>query len=352
MRLDDEEAATSCRLPISNSEIVKLAHGSGGKLSSSLIESVFLPLLGNDVLNKQDDAADIQIGDLKIAITTDSYVVSPIFFPGGDIGSLAVHGTVNDLTMRGAKPLFLAATFIIEEGFPIADLHRVADSFAQACRSSDVSLLAADTKVVGRGAADKIFVTTTGIGIIACDPVPASDRARAGDVIIVSGDLGLHGMAVMASREGLDLETQIRSDSAPLNKLVLPILQMGYIPRCMRDITRGGLATVLNEIAKSSSVGMLIEENAIPVDPQVSAVCELLGLDPLYVACEGRFVAIMDASCSDQFLATMKGFPQGAQARVIGRVVEEAPGRVVLKSTIGGRRILDKLAGDQLPRIC
>lgn len=352
MTFDDENPLLNCRTPVSSSEIVKLAHGSGGKMASSLIQNLFLPRLSNEFLNKLDDAADLQIAKSRIAVSTDSYVVSPIFFPGGDIGSLAVNGTVNDLCMRGATPQYLTASFIMEEGFPLADLELVIASFAKACEIAGVKVVAADTKVVGRGAADKLFITTSGIGTIECDPIPSCQSAREGDDIIVSGDIGLHGIAVMTAREGLHLETEIRSDSTALRKIVSSILETGLVPHCMRDITRGGLATVLNEICQSSGVAMHIDESKIPVDSQVSAVCELLGLDPLYVACEGRFVAVVDPIYSNKLLEIMSQDKTCKDAAIIGKVVAGEPPRVILNSCIGGKRIVDMLAGDQLPRIC
>lgn len=342
----------SCPVPVVASGIIRLGHGSGGKMTTNLIESTFLPLLGNDVLNQLDDAALVTVQGATLAITTDSYVVSPIFFPGGDIGSLAVHGTINDLAMRGARPLFLAASFILEEGLSIDDLRRVVSSVGEACRISGIKLVAADTKVVNRGAADQIFITTTGFGVIDKLPAPAANRAEPSDCIIVSGDIGRHGIAVMSCREGLDLETDVLSDSFPLHNIVNAILQESGDVHCLRDVTRGGLASVLNELASASGVGIEIEEAAIPVHPQVRAVCELLGLDPLYVACEGRLVAIVPAGSSGQVLEAMRKLSGAEAASTIGMVVADHPGRVVLRSRVGGNRILDKLSGEQLPRIC
>jgi hydrogenase expression/formation protein HypE len=342
----------SCPLPRTDSELIRLGHGSGGTMSAALIGELFLPKLGNETLSLLDDAAIVQIGKGSIAVTTDSYVVSPLVFPGGNIGSLAVHGTINDLAMRGAKPLFIAAGFIIEEGLAIDLLSKLIDAFAAACRDTGVQLIAADTKVVGKGAADKLFITTTGIGLIEHQPAPSAQNATAGDVIIVSGDIGRHGMAIMSTREGLDLETEIVSDSAPLHTVVQAILASGIQVHCLRDITRGGLAGVLNELAAASGVGMEIEEGAIPVHPQVKAVCELLGLDSLYVACEGRFVAIVPESEEERLLSMLNEQSQGGEARTIGRVTCEHPSRVIMQSHVGGKRILDKLSGEQLPRIC
>jgi hydrogenase expression/formation protein HypE len=343
----------SCGLPKVSDEIVKLGHGSGGKMTAHLIEQIFLPRIGNDVLNQLDDAALVDVEDAPIAITTDSYVVSPIFFPGGDIGSLAVHGTVNDLAMRGAKPLFITASFILEEGLPMDHLTRIATSMQQACADVPVKLVAADTKVVNRGAADQVFITTAGVGIINAVPAPAANRARPGDCVLISGDIGRHGIAIMSCREGLELETAITSDSQPLNQLVQAMLEIDPSQvHTLRDITRGGLAGVLNEIAVSSQVGITIEEAAIPVHKEVKAVCELLGLDPLYVACEGRLVALVSEAAAPRLLDVMRKQSCGASACLIGRVLTDTGGRVILRSTIGGNRILDKLSGEQLPRIC
>lgn len=341
-----------CSIPHMGSSLIRLGHGSGGKMTTQLIESIFLPRLGNDILNQLDDAADVIVGGKSLAITTDSYVVSPIFFPGGDIGCLAVHGTVNDLAMRAARPLFLTATFILEEGLQIEKLAKIVDSVARACADANVKLVAADTKVVGKGAADKLFITTSGVGIIEREPAPAANRARPGDYVLLSGDVGRHGMAVMSTREGLELETDIVSDTAPLHEIVSNMLASGDSIHCLRDVTRGGLAGVLCELAQASGVGISIEESSIPVHPQVSAVCELLGLDPLYVACEGRFITIASPYGAGELLEIMRKDSLAENASIIGRVVDEHPGRVVLRTRVGGNRILDKLSGEQLPRIC
>lgn len=284
-------------------------------------------------------------------MTTDSYVVSPIFFPGGDIGSLSIHGTVNDLAMSGARPLYLSATFILEEGLAISELARVVESMRLACIDCGVQVVAADTKVVNRGCADKLFITTCGVGLIETLPAPAANLAQVGDCILLSGDIGRHGVAVMTSREGLELETDIESDSFPLHKIVDRLRQSSAV-HCLRDITRGGLTGVLNELAACSGVGMEIDESNVPIHAQVRGVCELLGLDPFYVACEGRFVAIVPESEAESALAAIKSVEGGAGAQIIGRVTKEHPQRVVLRSRVGGSRILDKLSGEQLPRIC
>lgn len=347
------DAALSCRLPSHVKSSVRLGHGSGGRLMSDLIEKVFLNRLWDSRLGPPDDATVVTMGNgPSIAVTTDSYVVQPIFFPGGDIGSLAIHGTINDLAVRGAIPRYITAAFILEEGLLIADLQRIVDSMSEACRLSDVTFIAGDTKVVNKGAGDQIFITTTGIGQVFADPVPASNKARPGDVILVSGELGLHGTAIMCAREGLELETDITSDSAPLHTLVASMFLASKQIHCLRDVTRGGLASVLNEIAHDSQVGMEIREKDIPVNGQVKSVCELLGLDPYYVACEGRLVAVVDELSADSVLQAMRAHPEGVNAAAVGRVVAEHSGRVVCVSQIGGKRIVDKLSGEQLPRIC
>lgn len=342
----------NCRVGTNNSEIIRLGHGSGGKMTASLIESVFLPALGNETLNQLDDAAVIKARDTTIAFTTDAYVVSPLFFPGGNIGSLAVHGTVNDLAMRGAKPLFLSASFILEEGFPIAELNQIIASMSAACADAHVQLVAADTKVVDKNSADKLFITTSGIGVIEHLPAPSASRAKPGDAILLSGDIGRHGIAVMACRENLELETAILSDSCPLDKVVHAMLTQTNAVNCLRDITRGGLAGVLNELVAASKVGIEIEEELIPIHPEVKAVCELLGLDPLYVACEGRLVAIVPAEHANTMLEIMRKQTHSENSVCIGKVVAEHSERVVMRSIVGGSRIVDKLSGEQLPRIC
>lgn len=343
----------ACKLPLTNSSVVKLGHGSGGKMTANLIESLFLPAIGNPILNAMEDAAVLSLSDGQIAVTTDSYVVSPIFFPGGDIASLAVHGTVNDLAMRGALPLALTAAFILEEGLPLDQLSRLMASMKEACTRCGVQLIAADTKVVGRGAADKIFITTTGLGRVRSMPAPSVSRAVEGDHIILSGDIGRHGIAIMAQRAGLELETSIESDSAPVHLLVDAMLSSTSHVHCLRDVTRGGLAGVLNEIAQASSVGVAINESSLVVCSEVQAVCELLGLDPLFVACEGRFVAIVsDDGLRDLEHLFLSNPEVWSTFKCIGRIVDKHPGRVVMQSVIGGNRIVDKLSGEQLPRIC
>ncbi len=342
----------SCPIPNQDLGVIKLGHGSGGRMTDQLIEQAFMPILTNPILSQKEDASVVPLNSQRLAFTTDSYVVNPIIFPGGDIGSLSVHGTVNDLCMRGAKPMYLSAAFIMEEGLSRQRLETIVNSMQRACVESGIQLICADTKVVNKGCADELFINTSGIGAILNQHVPSVSFARAGDVVIVSGDIGRHGMAIMAAREGLDLETTIESDSAPLHILVENLMQTGASLHVLRDVTRGGLAGVLNEIAMASIVGVEIHEAEIEVNNEVKAACEILGLDPLYVACEGRLVAIVAPECESMALSLMRQSPHGGQAKTIGSIVSEHPGRVVMRSSVGGRRIVDKLAGEQLPRIC
>jgi len=330
---------------------VLLAHGSGGKLSHDLIEKNFVPAFGNPVLNKLDDSAVFELGG-RLAFTTDSFVVSPIFFPGGDIGKLAVNGTVNDLAMNGAVPLYLSLSFIIEEGFLIAELEKVVNSIHQAADEAGVKIVAGDTKVVNQGSADKLFINTSGIGIVSPGVDISGANAIPGDKVIVSGSLGDHGIAVLSQREGLKFQVPIESDCAPLNKLVAEILETSAGIHCLRDPTRGGLATTLNEFAEQSQVGIRIEEESIPINKAVLAACELLGFDPLYVANEGRLVAVVTPSDADKVLAKMRQNQYGTEATIIGEVVNEHPGKVVMKTRLGSSRIVDMPVGELLPRIC
>lgn len=329
---------------------VLLAHGSGGKLSHDLIES-FLPLFDNKLLSKLDDSAVFQT-EGRLAFTTDSYVVSPIFFPGGDIGKLAVCGTVNDLSMSGATPLYLSLSLIIEEGLPVDDLQRVMASVRKAVEEAGVEVVTGDTKVVNHGNADKLFINTSGIGVVAPGVDVSGSNARPGDSIILSGTIGDHGIAVMSQREGLEFSSQIESDCAPLNSLVVDMLKACPQIHCLRDPTRGGVASTLNELAGQSGVGMKIEEERIPVREGVRAACELLGLDPLYVANEGKLVAMVPAAEAAAVIDIMQKNPYGKQAVIIGEVVAEHPGRVVMKTSLGASRIVDMLVGELLPRIC
>lgn len=352
-----EIAATSlpgsaCPLPITQHERIVLGHGSGGKLSAQLIESVFLPAFNNPALNKLDDQAMLQVNGSRLAFTTDAFVVTPLFFPGGDIGKLAVNGTVNDLAMSGARPLYLAAAFILEEGLSTDELRRIVQSMSEAAKNAGVQLVAGDTKVVNRGKGDKIFISTTGIGVLEKPVNISADRARPGDKIILSGYIGDHGMAILSQREGLEFEGVIESDCAALHELVSEMLDVSLHIHCLRDPTRGGMATVLNEIATRSKVGMLLQETEIPVRDSVRGACEILGLDPLYVANEGKLVAIVPREYANATVERMRQNVYGRDARVIGEVVAEHPGMVLMKTEIGGTRVLDTLFGEQLPRIC
>ena len=343
---------STCPLPLTHDEQIVLGHGSGGKLSAQLIDRVFLPAFSNPVLDRLDDQAVLNIGSSRLAFTTDAFVVTPLFFPGGNIGSLAVNGTVNDLAMSGARPLYLAATFILEEGLPMEELCRVVQSMKESAMDAGVQLVAGDTKVVNRGKADKLFISTTGLGVIDKAVVISADRAMAGDKIILSGFIGDHGMAILSQRENLEFEGVIESDCAALHQLVQDMLDVSLDLHCLRDPTRGGLATVLNEIASRSQVGMMLRATDIPVRDTVRGACEILGLDPLYVANEGKLIAIVAPDAADAMVARMRQKPLGADARVIGEVIENHPGMVLMKTEIGGTRVLDTLFGEQLPRIC
>jgi hydrogenase expression/formation protein HypE len=334
-----------------SNEKILLSHGSGGKLSHELVEKRFLPFLANPALNKLDDSAIFEASG-RLAFTTDAYVVNPIFFPGGDIGRLSVCGTVNDLAMNGARPLYLSLAAIIEEGFSLSELEQVMQSIKKAAEEAEISIIAGDTKVVNRGQADKLFVTTSGVGIIPSGVDISGANARAGDKVLLSGSIGDHGMAIMSQREGLKFSTSLQSDCAPLNKLVSEMLEVSSRIHCMRDPTRGGLATTLNELARQSKVGVVIQEAKIPVKEEVKAACELLGLDPIYVANEGKLVAIVDPVDADQILAQMRKNGYGRDAALIGEVTREHPGKVIMKTKLGSSRILDMLSGELLPRIC
>lgn len=333
-------------------DAITLDHGSGGRASFELVTGVFLPQFKNALLEGLEDSTVFQVGGQRLAFSTDSYVVDPIFFPGGDIGCLAVNGTVNDLAMRGAVPRFLSAGFIIEEGFPMADLGRIVASMQRAAEDAGVQIVAGDTKVVNRGGVDKIFINTAGVGVIE-SPVDISGKnARAGDAVLVSGTLGDHGVTILSKRGGLSFEASIESDSAPLNGLVAEMMSVSNRIHVMRDPTRGGLATSLNEIALTSNVGIELFEDQIPLRESVLGACEILGLDPLYIANEGKLIAIVGPDDAGKVLDCMKAHRFGAEAAVIGRVVSGNPGRVFMKTGVGGTRILDMLAGEQLPRIC
>ncbi|MBO0775907.1 MAG: hydrogenase expression/formation protein HypE [Actinobacteria bacterium] len=329
-----------------------MAHGAGGKATQPLIEAIFLDAFRNPLLEPLEDAARLQAGTARLALTTDSFVVSPLFFPGGTIGDLAVNGTVNDLAVAGATPLYLSAGFILEEGFPVADLTRIAGSMRDAAAAAGVHVVTGDTKVVERGKADGCYINTAGVGVVEGDRELGVARARPGDVIIVSGPIGDHGVTIMLARGELDIEADLCSDTAALNGLVAGLLAAVPGVRALRDATRGGVATILNEIARAAEVGVLVAEDDMPVRDEVRGAAELLGIDPMYVACEGRLVAVVDAGQAEQALAALRGHPLGSDAAVIGRVTADNPGVVQLKTAFGGTRIVDLLVGDPLPRIC
>ena len=356
-------------------ERITLSHGSGGKATHNLIEGVFAPAFANPLLDRMDDSATFSLADFglpifdnagsqspitnpqssipRMAFTTDTYVVSPLFFPGGDIGKLAVHCTVNDLAMAGARPLYLSAGFILEEGFAIADLRRIVDSMAAAAAAAGVMIVTGDTKVVQRGKADGVFINTAGIGVIEADWPIGQAEVRPGDKVLVSGSVGDHGIAIMLAREALELETDVQSDTAPLHGLVAALMAaVGSGIHCLKDPTRGGIATTLNEIALASEVGIALDEHAIPVHPGVRGACEILGLDPLTIANEGKLIAVVAREHAAAALAAMRTHPLGAAAAIIGEVRAEPVAMVFLRTDIGGTRVLDMLVGDPLPRIC
>jgi hydrogenase expression/formation protein HypE len=331
---------------------ITMSHGAGGKATQTLIEAVFLETFRNPLLEPLEDAARLHVNGATVAMTTDSYVVSPLFFPGGDIGDLAVNGTVNDLSMAGAVPLYLSAGFILEEGFPVADLARIATSMQAAARQAGVQVVTGDTKVVEKGKADGCYINTAGIGLIEHNVNLGVAHAQPGDVIMVSGPIGDHGVTIMLARGELDIEADICSDTAPLNTMVASLLAAVSGVRALRDATRGGVATILNEIAVAAGVGVLVSEDDIPVRPVVRGASELLGIDPMYVACEGRLVAVVSPQDAPAALAALRAHPQGGEAAIIGTVTAEPPGIVQLKTAFGGTRIVDLLVGDPLPRIC
>ncbi|RPJ60762.1 MAG: hydrogenase expression/formation protein HypE [Acidobacteria bacterium] len=342
-----------CPLPIRRYPRVMVAHGGGGRLMNDLIREMILPAFNNPILNQIADSASLRVPSGRLAFTTDSYVVQPLFFPGGDIGSLAVHGTVNDLAMIGARPLFLSAGFILEEGLPMETLWTVVQSMRRAAEKAGVTIVTGDTKVVDRGKGDGLFINTAGIGILEHSLDIAPSQVKQGDVLLVNGDLGRHGMAVLAAREGLEFETSIESDSAPLADLVLTLLREGIGIHCLRDLTRGGLASALVEIAEQARLALTIDEKTLPCHPDVRAICEVLGFDPLHVANEGRLVAFVPADQVDRALVLMKDHTEGQGAVQIGRVTGiDCRGQVTLRSLIGANRIVDMLSGEQLPRIC
>jgi hydrogenase expression/formation protein HypE len=357
----------TCPRPLQNYPTIVMGHGAGGKMMADLIEHLFAPAFDNPWLGQMGDSTVLEIPAGRTAFTTDSFVVSPLFFPGGNIGELAVYGTVNDLAMRGARPLFLSAGFILEEGLPMEDLGGIVTSMAAACRKAGVNIATGDTKVVQKGHGDGIYINTSGLGVIPSNVDIGPANARPGDVVLVSGTMGDHGIAIMSVREGLSFGTEIRSDTAPLNGLMEAMLEAAGVAKtsevpqtsevclpihCLRDATRGGLAAVLNELSIASNVGIEFDERKVPIRPAVSAACEMLGLDPLYIANEGKLVAILPEDVAEKVLSAMRSHEYGRDATIIGRVVSEHPGMVTAKTAIGGMRVVDLPAGELLPRIC
>jgi hydrogenase expression/formation protein HypE len=361
----DDDFLGTCPVPKSNYDRVLLGHGSGGRLSADLIQRLFLPALGNDVLAALEDQATLTLDQAvhahngnghaaapRIAFTTDSFVVRPLIFPGGDIGKLAVHGTVNDLAVGGAIPKFLSAAFILEEGLEMETLRQIVASMRSACQEAGVDLVTGDTKVVDRGKGDGVFICTSGIGIVPAGRTLSIHQARPGDAVLVNGTIGDHGVAIMSVREGIEFETAVESDTAALNGLTETMLAASPNIRCMRDPTRGGVSSALNELAAASRVGIELDEAAIPIRPEVHGACEMLGLDPLYVANEGKLLAVVPPDDCERVLTAMRRHELGQNAAQIGTVVADHPGIVLLKSLIGGQRVVSMLAGEQLPRIC
>lgn len=342
----------SCPSPKKEYPNIILAHGGGGKLTQELIKNLFFPNFKNEFLEPLNDSAILNIKNLKIAFTTDGYVVKPHFFPGGDIGKLSIFGTVNDLSVSGAKPLYISSSFIIEEGFPMEDLEKIIISMKKAAEEAKVLITTGDTKVVEKGKGDGIFISTAGIGIVLIDPPPEPKRIKEGDLIILNGDIGRHGMAVLSKREGFEVETEIKSDCADLSKIILKLIEEGVEIHAMRDLTRGGLGTCLIEMAKSVNLNFLIEEKKIPVKEEVIGFCELLGFDPIYVANEGKFVAFVPEKDSKKAIEIIRSFEEGKEAEIIGYVEGKRGGNVIIEPYRGARRLLSLLSGEQLPRIC
>jgi hydrogenase expression/formation protein HypE len=352
---DTGEALSSgmCPVPASDSLTILMAHGGGGRMTQRLIEGLFLPSFDNPALRELHDGAVLEVAGARLAFSTDSFVISPLFFPGGDIGSLAVHGTVNDLAMCGAQPLALSAGLILEEGLPLADLARIVSSMETAARGAGVSIVTGDTKVVNRGKGDGVFINVSGVGLIRPGVRISPRRARPGDVVLVSGEIAVHGIAIMSLREGLSFETTLESDTAPLHGIVAELLAaLEDKVHVLRDPTRGGVASTLNEIAGQAGVGIRLDEARLPVGEEVRGACEILGLDPLYVANEGKCVVIVERETAERALEILRAHPLGKKAEIIGEVVADPPGKVLLKSRIGGLRVVDLLSGEQLPRIC
>ncbi len=348
----EETPFSQCPLPVSQVTEILMGHGSGGKLSAQLIENLILPAFRNPELEPLDDQAVVPLGGARLAFTTDSYVVTPLFFPGGDIGELAINGTINDLAMGGAQPLYLSLAFILEEGLPLAELQRVIESARRAAQRAGVKIVTGDTKVVGKGSGDKVFINTSGIGVIAPGIDLSSARVRPGDAILLSGTIGDHGIAILSQREGLELEGEILSDTAPLHDLAAAALGACPEIHAMRDPTRGGLAATLVEFASRRNLGIEVDETAIPIRDTVRGACEILGLDPLLVANEGKLVAFVPEAHSERVLTALRGHPLGRRAARIGRVTQRHPGLVLLKTPVGGERVLDLPFAEALPRIC
>lgn len=348
----DISGGFACPIPNSEYEKILMAHGGGGTLSQQLLEKIFQPLFDNPMLNAGHDGAIFELNGVKLAFSTDSYVINPIFFPGGNIGELAVNGTVNDVAMCGAKPLFLSVGMIIEEGFPVEDLWKISVSMKQAAEKAGVIIVTGDTKVVERGKGDQVYINTAGIGTVYPNVDISPKRIQVGDKIILSGKIAQHGIAIMSAREGLEFETEITSDCAPLNGMIDSIFAITNDVHVLRDPTRGGISSALNEICKQSGLGIRIDEKTIPIDAQVRGACEILGLDPLYIANEGKLLVILPEAKAERVLSEIKISEYGRDAQIIGTVTKENPGRVLMTTTIGSSRVVDMISGEQLPRIC
>ncbi|MGB8473895.1 MAG: hydrogenase expression/formation protein HypE [Candidatus Acidiferrum sp.] len=346
------DVGLNCPVPVAATESILLGHGSGGRMSGDLLRNILLPALQNPVLDRLDDQAIVDIGGSRVAFTTDSFVVKPLFFPGGDIGTLAVNGTVNDLAMGGAQPLFLSLALILEEGFPIDSLRQVVESIRVAAAIAGVVVVTGDTKVVEKGSGDGLFVNTSGIGLVPANVRFSADQARPGDRVLLSGSIGDHGITILSQREGLEFESAVASDTAALHTLVGDMLRASLEIRCLRDPTRGGLSSSLNEIAARSHVGIELEENAIPICEAVQGACEMLGLDPLYVANEGKLIAVVEPTAAERILGAMRRNPLGRDAQIVGTITDAHPSMVTMRTRLGTSRIVDLLSGDQLPRIC
>jgi len=344
--------ALSCPVPIMDHDTIQLAHGAGGRLSSQLIESMVIPRFGNETLNSLEDQASLDLPPGRISFSTDTYVVDPIFFPGGNIGELAINGTVNDVSMNGATPYYLSVGFILEEGLPMETLHRILLSMESAAKKAGVKIVTGDTKVVNQGSCDKLYINTSGIGVIPKGVHISASQCKPGDKIILSGSIADHGMAVLTSREGLSFQSRVKSDTAALNGLIAEMLKVTKNIHAMRDPTRGGVATTLNEFASSSKVGIELDSNSIPVNPDVQGACEVLGIDPLYVANEGKLIAVVPESETDSVLAAMRETDVGKETCIIGKIIDKHPGMVTMSTGLGGQRIVDMPIGEQLPRIC